>query len=122
MYNVTQPDFVEYARSLENVINTVDLLETCGITFLRFYICQHGLCLPKIVGQAVLTNVIELWHDDLEIVQIHIADELSLVENRQHDGAILIGLGGRRSDAHSLASIFEAEFRGANWRNTKLAG
>lgn len=46
-YTVAQPDFIEYARSLDNIVKTVDLLERAASRFYDFTLVSTGCAYPR---------------------------------------------------------------------------
>lgn len=100
IYTVMQDDFHDFALHFAEVLSDIDLRNACGMSYVRFYVCQHGMRLRKNLARSLLRRAVDVDHDEVDMIQIHRADTLRVSE----DDAILIKLDGRKHD--SLLAVF----------------
>lgn len=101
-YNITEKDFDAFAANVTEVLTDFDLRNKCGMSIVRFYMCEHGMRLRKESGMVLLKEMANEDHPHVDILQIHCADTLHFPDG----DAILIKVAGTREDRHSLNSLF----------------
>lgn len=107
IYIFTQ-DYREFAKLLTRRTRAVSLRRKCGITFLRYYIAQHGLRMPKELARRNLNEMVLLEHVELEVLQIHRADNMRVdaAAAVEVDVILLCKLDGGVWDEASLISMY----------------
>ncbi|KAL0098995.1 hypothetical protein PUN28_020202 [Cardiocondyla obscurior] len=70
-YTVFQKDFVTYAACVSRQIYFTNLRGECGLAFLRFYVCLHGLRLQHQIAEQFMHKIININNRHIDIIQIH---------------------------------------------------
>ncbi|XP_011691096.1 PREDICTED: uncharacterized protein LOC105452019 [Wasmannia auropunctata] len=100
-FNVIRREYCSYVRKITKCLLATDLRKKCGISDIRFYMYLHGVRLPKSNARKLLSDMIDIDHDHVDVIQIYRADTLTF----KNDDPIVVKLTGRGSD--SIASFFE---------------
>ncbi|KAL0116457.1 hypothetical protein PUN28_009838 [Cardiocondyla obscurior] len=75
-YTVFQEDFVTYATCVSRQIYSTNLRGECGLAFLRFYVCLHGLRLQHQIAEQFMHKIININNRHIDIIQIHRANTI----------------------------------------------
>ncbi|KMQ89010.1 hypothetical protein RF55_11401 [Lasius niger] len=101
-YRVMASDYDGYVREVSQLLSDVNILETCHMHCVRFYMCEHGLRLDKNLAAAYLADTVDVAHGHLDVLQIHRADNI-YGPHREPVFVRLNATGG----ASSLKDIFD---------------
>ncbi|TGZ52329.1 hypothetical protein DBV15_11753 [Temnothorax longispinosus] len=78
-----------------------DLTNTCGMSYVRLYMYEHDMRLPKDVARCMVDRMVDVDHPHVDIVQIHRAD---VFRSTGPETALLVKLSGTRRN-NSLVGI-----------------
>ncbi|KAL0124133.1 hypothetical protein PUN28_006150 [Cardiocondyla obscurior] len=107
-FTVYQEDYNRYCACVNKETFCCDLDKECGIQFLRFYICIHGLRLFPSIAEHHMWRLINLNHDNVDVVQIHRANTVSST----NDDVIVLKIAEKRTPGlrevlkHSSTRLF----------------
>lgn len=106
-YHLPASEFADYSAHLADVMQDGSLRRECGIDFLRFYQCQHGMRLP--CGQLAkeADTIADADHPHIDVVQLHRADTLTAANS---EDCLMVRIGGRGRG--TLQSLLPSTFAG----------
>ncbi|KAL6253444.1 hypothetical protein P5V15_015285 [Pogonomyrmex californicus] len=89
-FHVPSNEWPIYAAHVGEILEEISLKRECGIQWLRFYRCHHGIRAPADAALRLLSTTCNESHPDVDVIQIHRADVL-----RAPDGdALVVKLDG----------------------------
>jgi len=96
-------DYRDVARRVSEILASQNLVETCYMSYVCFYICEHGMRLEKSMAAAILTDTVDVTHRHFDVLQIHRADNIVSPER----GPIFVLLKQDTRSIFSLKRIFD---------------
>jgi len=66
-YRVMAIDYRDVARRVSEILASKNLLEICHMTYVCFYICEHGMRLEKPMA-AVLADTVDVTHEHFDVL------------------------------------------------------
>lgn len=90
-FHIPATEFPEYCDHLAAILEEVSCRSECGIAFLRFYTCSHGMRLACHVAPPAITAIADVDHPHIDVVQVHRADQLLA----PHHDNMVVRIGGR---------------------------
>jgi len=102
-YQVPSEDWHMFASNIAQIMTEVSIRRTCGMRYVRFYTCRHGMRELRHTAMDLIRQMIKLDHPHVDVVQIRRADKLVF-----DDGdVILIRLVTDRRSKESLSAALD---------------
>lgn len=82
-FNIFAIDWPRYTKLVTEALRVAsyNLSEMCGMTYVRFVVCQHGLRATKPAAEQFFYSLVNVSHPHVNVVQVHKADELEPPED-----------------------------------------
>jgi len=76
-YQIASVEWNSFAANMGQIMTEESIRRTCGMGYVRFYTCQHGIREPRLTAMSVVRGIIDIDHPHVDVVQVHVADELT---------------------------------------------